>query len=153
MSKCACVVRGKGCVSVTFRQIVFPFFHSRWVGCKVRYLALCLSSSSCSQLAALVFSDPADLHQAGSELSLFMGVEPAEAPGSFPFLKLIVSISYVTMPITLHFEICHSSLPHSLYLVLVLPKETFSFLPYVAFSALLAALFSFLSSLRHMRQC
>lgn len=40
---------GKGCVSVTFRQTVFPFFHSRRVGCKVRYLALCLSSSSCSQ--------------------------------------------------------------------------------------------------------
>lgn len=107
MSKSVPVVRGEGMRKCNFQANCVSFFPflTGWV-----YLALCLSSSSRSQVAALVFLDPADLHQAGSELCLFMGVEPAEAPGSFPFLKLIVSISYVTVPITSHFEICHSSL-------------------------------------------
>lgn len=77
------------------------------------------------------------------ELSSFMGGELEVTPGSFPFLKLTVSKSCVTMPITLHFEIHHSSFPCSLHLVLVLPKETFSFLPSTAVFALFASLFYF----------
>lgn len=90
------------------------------------------------------WSSPHNHQWTASELCSFTSVELNKTPGSFPFLKLTFSISYVTMPITLHFEICHSSFPHSLHLVLVLPKETLSFLPSMVVFALFAFFISFL---------
>lgn len=73
--------------------------------------------------------------------SLFSDVKLDKTLGRFPFLKLPMSISCVTVPIMSHCEMCHSSFSCYLHLVLVLPKETFPFLLSAGFFVLFASLF------------
>ena len=81
-----------------FALILFPM---HWVdgNTPCRLLAYLLHSfSRCG------FLRPSRSMPAAFEL-LVHGCEPVETPGSFPFPKLMVPVSYVTVPITLHFEI------------------------------------------------